>query len=439
MLVASELAAGASWDAGRAGTGGGDQFSYTAAVAATLAVPAAAGNASLNIQVHGGIGFTWEHDAHLYLRRAAAIAAVTDTEQAAIEVTDLVRGGLRRAAAIDLPPEAEPIRAAMQPDVDRLRGLAGDDRKQALIESGYAMPHWPKPWGRDAGAIEQLVIEQEFAAAGIKRPAYGITSWIILTLIQYATPDQVARWVRPALNQDVIWCQLFSEPGAGSDAAGIKTRATKIDNGWRINGQKGWTSGAREASFGLATGRTNPDAPKHKGLTTMVIDMHAPGVTVRPLKMPSGNSDFNEIFFDDVFVPDEDVVGPVDAGWTVARATLGNESVRIRGRAGRQAHRPHPGAGRAEPAQRLPGGGRRRAGSGGQHRQAAAVRARPRDGRDHGRAGRAGCGVPRGERRDGRLPGADEPGHVDRGRHVGDQAEPDRRTDPRPAPGPAHQ
>jgi hypothetical protein len=193
------------------------------------------------------------------------------------------------------------------------------------------MPHWPAPWGRDASAIEQLVIEQEFAAAGIKRPGYGITSWIILTLIQHASPDQVARWVRPALNQDVIWCQLFSEPGAGSDAAGIRTRATRTDGGWKINGQKVWTSGAREASFGLATVRTNPDAPKHQGITTMVIDMHAPGVTVRPLKMPSGGSDFNEIFFDDVFVPDEDVVGPVDAGWTVARATLGNESVSIGG------------------------------------------------------------------------------------------------------------
>ena len=101
--------------------------------------------------------------------------------------------------------------------------------------------------------------------------------------------------------------------------------------GWRINGQKVWTSGAHEASFGLATVRTNPDAPKHQGVTMMVIDMHAPGVTVRPLKQPTGNSDFNEVFFDDVFVPDADVVGPVDGGWTVARATLGNESVSIGG------------------------------------------------------------------------------------------------------------
>jgi alkylation response protein AidB-like acyl-CoA dehydrogenase len=331
MLVAAELATAASWDAGRAWMGGGDQLSYTAAIAAALAVPAAVSNASLNIQVHGGIGFTWEHDAHLYLRRAAAIAAVVDTEQAAIEVTDLVRRGVRRAAAIDLPAEAEPIRAAITPDVARLRDLTGTARKQALIETGYAMPHWPKPWGRDASAVEQLVIEQEFAAAGIRRPGYGITGWVILTLIQHGGPDQVARWVRPALNQDVIWCQLFSEPGAGSDAAGIRTRATRAEGGWRINGQKVWTSGAHMASFGMATVRTNPDAPKHEGITTMVIDMHAPGVTVRPLKMPTGNSDFNEVFFDNVFVPDADVVGPVDSGWTVARATLGNESVSIGG------------------------------------------------------------------------------------------------------------
>jgi alkylation response protein AidB-like acyl-CoA dehydrogenase len=337
MLVAAELAVAAAWDAGRAGIGAGDQLSYAAAIAAVLAVPAAVGNANLNIQVHGGIGFTWEHDAHLYLRRAAAIAAVLDTEQAAIEVTGLVRRGVRRAAAIDLPAEAEPIRAAIRPEVARLRDLTGDARKQALIESGYAMPHWPRPWGRDAAALEQLVIEQEFGSAGIRRPGYGITGWIILTLIQHASPDQVARWVRPALNQDVTWCQLFSEPAAGSDAAGIRTRATRVEGdgetggGWRINGQKVWTSGAHLADFGLATVRTNPDAPKHQGITMMVIDMHAPGVTVRPLKMPTGNSDFNEVFLDDVFVPDADVVGPVDSGWTVARATLGNESVSIGG------------------------------------------------------------------------------------------------------------
>jgi alkylation response protein AidB-like acyl-CoA dehydrogenase len=331
MLVEAELATAAAWDAGRAGVAGGDQLSYAAAVAAVLGLPAAVSNAQLNIQVHGGIGFTWEHDAHLYLRRAASVAAVLDIEAAAIEITDLVRSGLRRAAAIDLPAEAESIRDAIGPDADRLRALEGDARKQALLETGYAVPHWPRPWGRDATALEQLVIEQEFARAGIKRHGYGITGWVILTLIQHATADQVERWVRPALNHEVIWCQLFSEPDAGSDAAGIRTRAIRAEGGWRVSGQKVWTSGAHRAGQGLATVRTDPAAPKHEGITTMVIDMHAPGVTVRPLRMPTGHSDFNEVFFDEVFVPDDDVVGPVNGGWKVARATLGNESVSIGG------------------------------------------------------------------------------------------------------------
>jgi alkylation response protein AidB-like acyl-CoA dehydrogenase len=140
--------------------------------------------------------------------------------------------------------------------------------------------------------------------------------------------------VVPALNQEVIWCQLFSEPGAGSDAAGIRTRATRADGGWIINGQKVWTSGAHYSRYGLATVRTDPDVPKHNGITTMVIDLKAEGVTIRPLKMPTGHSDFNEVFFDNVFVPDDDVVGDINRGWTVARATLGNESVSIGGGGG---------------------------------------------------------------------------------------------------------
>jgi alkylation response protein AidB-like acyl-CoA dehydrogenase len=331
MLVAVELATAAVWDAARAASSGGDPFSYAAAVAAALALPAADLNANLNIQVHGGIGFTWEHDAHLYLRRATAIEAFLDAEAAASEVTDLVRKGIRRERTLDLPPEAEAIRDEVREFAERVKPLGADAQREELIETGYAMPHWPRPWGREAGAVEQLVIEQEFAASGIKRPSLGITSWVILTLIQHATDDQVKRWVRPALNQELIWCQLFSEPDAGSDAAGIKTRGTRVEGGWLVNGQKVWTSGAHIARYGLATVRTNPDVPKHQGITTMVIDMKAEGVEVRPLKMITGQSEFNEVFFNDVFVPDDDVVGPVDGGWTVARATLGNESVSIGG------------------------------------------------------------------------------------------------------------
>jgi alkylation response protein AidB-like acyl-CoA dehydrogenase len=331
MVVATELATSAVWDAARAAATGGDQLTYAAAVAATLAAPAADLCANLNTQVHGGIAITWEHDAHLYMRRATTLLGYLGAEEAAENLADLTRGGVVRAKSVELPPEAEPIRDEVRAFAERIAGLPAGEQRTELIESGYVMPHWPKPFGREAGAVEQLVVEQEFDAAGVKRPGYGITGWVILTLIQYATEDQVARWVRPALDQDVTWCQLFSEPEAGSDAAGVKTRATRVEGGWLVNGQKVWTSGAHVAGMGFATIRTNPDVPKHEGITTMVIDMHAEGVDVRPLRMTSGGSEFNEVFFDDVFVPDDDVVGPVDGGWTVARATLGNESVSIGG------------------------------------------------------------------------------------------------------------
>jgi len=331
MAVETELATSAVWDAARAASTGGDQLSYAAAVAASLAAPAADLCANLNTQVHGGIAITWEHDAHLAMRRATTLLSFLEPRVAAADVVDLTRRGVVRSKAIELPPEADAIRGDVRAFAESIKGCPPDEQRAKLIETGYVMPHWPEPYGRGAGAVEQLVIEQEFTAAGIQRPAYGITGWVILTLIQYADADQVSRWVRPALDQDVIWCQLFSEPDAGSDAAGIKTKGTRVDGGWLVNGQKVWTSGAHVAGMGFATVRTIPDAPKHNGISTMVIDMHAEGVEVRPLRQPTGGSSFNEVFFNDVFVPDDDVVGPIDGGWTVARATLGNESVSIGG------------------------------------------------------------------------------------------------------------
>ena len=329
MLVATELASAASWDAARAGAAAPAERSLAAAIAATLAATAGYLCADLDIQVHGGIGFTWEHDAHLYLRRATVLRGLLDPQRAAADALGLVRAGVRRSTSVDLPPEAQQIRTEVRAFVDRVKAADPDTRRAALVESGYAMPHWPRPWGRDAAAIEQLVIEQEFADAGIERPVYSITGWVILTLIQHGTPEQVARWVPSALSQDVIWCQLFSEPAAGSDAAAVRTRATRVDGGWVLNGQKVWTSGGHVAGHGLATVRTDLEAPKHAGITTMVIDMRAAGVDVRPLKMITGATEFNEVFLTDVFVPDDDVVGPVNEGWQVARATLGNESVSI--------------------------------------------------------------------------------------------------------------
>ncbi|MBU3062229.1 acyl-CoA dehydrogenase [Nocardia sp. NEAU-G5] len=329
MAVVTEMGASAVWDAARAARTGGDQLSYAAAVAASIAGPAADFCANHMTQVHGGIAITWEHDAHLFMRRATALRHLLAPDRAAADLVDLTRQGISRAKAIELPPEAAAVRAQVREFARETADLPVAEQRTRLIESGYVMPHWPEPFGRGAGAIEQLVIEQEFEAAGVARPSYGITAWNVLTIIQHGNPDQLERWVRPALDQEVVWCQLFSEPEAGSDAAGIKTRATRVDGGWLVNGQKVWTSGAHVAGMGFATVRTDPDVPKHQGITMMAIDMHAKGVEVRPLRMTTGDSEFNEVFLTDVFVPDEDVVGPVDGGWAVARATLGNESVSI--------------------------------------------------------------------------------------------------------------
>jgi alkylation response protein AidB-like acyl-CoA dehydrogenase len=329
MLVATEQATAGAWGAAREDLGR-DEAELAAAVASSLALPAFVFCAKQNIQVHGGIGYTWEHDAHLYLRRALALESLMGrVDRAREDVVRLMARGVRTRATIALPPEAEAFRAEARAFVEQYEALPREARRKALSDSGYLVPHWPKPWGRDAGPIEQLVIEEEFE--GVRRPDLGISGWNTLTIAQHGTPEQVERFVRPSLEGEIEFCQLFSEPGAGSDAAAVQTRAVEVDGGWRVTGQKVWTSNAHLSSHGFATVRTNPDASKHAGISMMVIDLKADGVEVRPLRQITGHSHFNEVFFDEVFVSEGDVVGPVDQGWTVARNTLGNERVSIGG------------------------------------------------------------------------------------------------------------
>ncbi|WP_261570571.1 acyl-CoA dehydrogenase [Frankia gtarii] len=327
MLVATELATAATWDAARVAADGAEA-ELAAAVAAAVALSSYQHNARMNIQLHGGIGFTWEHDAHLYLRRAATLAALAGPiEGAEDDVYALTRDGVRRVFAVELPPEAEQYRREAREFVERYHGAAEAERRDLLVDSGYLVPHWRKPWGREADAAEQLVIDEEFT--GIELPNLGIGGWVLLTLTQHGSSEQIERWVLPSLRGELRWCQLFSEPNAGSDAAAVQARAERVEGGWKINGQKVWTSDAQNCNRGLATVRTDPTAPKHKGITAVAIDLSAPGVEVRPLREITGDALFNEVFFDDVFVPDADVVGEINAGWIVARATLGNERVTI--------------------------------------------------------------------------------------------------------------
>ncbi|MGB7198666.1 MAG: acyl-CoA dehydrogenase family protein, partial [Acidobacteriaceae bacterium] len=197
--------------------------------------------------------------------------------------------------------------------------------------AGLQAPHWPVPYGRGAGPAEQLLIDQEMSSAGVIRPDLVIGWWAAPTILEHGTPEQVERFVPGTLSGDIFWCQLFSEPEAGSDLASLRTKAVRVDGGWQLTGQKVWTSSAHKAQWGVCLARTDPDAPKHKGITYFLIDMSSPGILIRPLREITGDALFNEVFLDGVFVPDEMVVGTVNDGWRLARTTLANERIAMAG------------------------------------------------------------------------------------------------------------
>ncbi len=186
---------------------------------------------------------------------------------------------------------------------------------------------WPvEHGGRGATAVEVAIYNAEYARAQAPQPVNRVGINLAgPTLAAHGTREQQERWLPSILNADELWCQLFSEPGAGSDLASLSTTAEHVQGGWVLNGQKVWTSYAQFATWGICLARTNPAAPKHKGLSYLVVDMRSSGVEVRPLVQMTGEAEFNEVFLDDVFVPDDQLVGHVDNGWAVANTTLAHE------------------------------------------------------------------------------------------------------------------
>ncbi|MDT5056604.1 MAG: hypothetical protein QOF66_4970, partial [Mycobacterium sp.] len=327
MLVDTELATAATWDAARAV---GAEAELAATMAAGHALTAYQRVSLQNVQVHGGIGYTWEHDAHLYIRRATVLQAFAGDQDALRDrVVRLQRDGVRRRQSVDLPEGAEQYRQAALNFRSELEAADVDGRQRLWARSGYLQPHWSAPYGRAADSVEQLIIED--ALDGLDKPSLGLGEWVVPTLLQHGSKEQVDRLIWPSLEGELRWCQLFSEPGAGSDAAAVATKATRVDDGWVVSGQKVWTSDAVNCQRGLATVRTDPNVRKHKGITAMIIDLADPAVRIRPLTEITGETLFNEVFFDDVFVPDRDVVGGVNDGWSVAMAAFGNERVSIGG------------------------------------------------------------------------------------------------------------
>jgi 3-oxochol-4-en-24-oyl-CoA dehydrogenase len=328
MLCRAEQAAVAAADAALAASDSdARQLSIAAAIAAGIGIQAAKANVKDCIQVLGGIGITWEHDAHLYLRRAYGIGQFLGGSARWLRRTaELTQAGVRRRLSIDLSEVAD-LRPQIAEAVAAVAALPDDKRQPALAEARLLAPHWPAPYGRGAGPAEQLLIDQEMSSAGVVRPDLVIGWWAAPTIVEHGTPEQVERFVPATLRGEVFWCQMFSEPGAGSDLASLRTKAVRVDGGWELTGQKVWTSSAHKAQWGVCLARTDPDAPKHKGITYFLIDMSSPGILIRPLREITGDALFNEVFLDGVFVPDEMVVGTVNDGWRLARTTLANERV----------------------------------------------------------------------------------------------------------------
>ncbi|GLH99493.1 acyl-CoA dehydrogenase [Phytohabitans aurantiacus] len=324
MLCRAERATALVWDAARAFDEAPEEFPLAVAAAAAVALDAGVDNAKDCVQVLGGIGFTWEHDAHLYLRRAVALRQFLGGGAAwRARAAELAVAGARRTLSIgdtSAPPEVR-VRVA------GIAALPEGERRVALADAGYLAPQWPAPYGLGAGPAEQLALDAELDRAGVTRPDIAIAGWAVPTILSHGTEAQRERFAGPSLRGEITWCQLFSEPEAGSDLASLRMRAEAAPGGWRLTGQKVWTSLAADADWGICLARTDPDAPKHKGLTYFLVPMRSPGVEVRPLRELTGRAVFNEVFLDGVFVPDDCVVGQPGDGWRLARGTLAYERV----------------------------------------------------------------------------------------------------------------
>jgi alkylation response protein AidB-like acyl-CoA dehydrogenase len=230
---------------------------------------------------------------------------------------------------IDLPPDDDPRRA-------EVRGWLVEHPRPSgreLAEAGYVVPHWPRPWGLDADPELQLIIDDELRRAGVRRPINPIgTGHCGPILVVHGTEQQRARYLWPMLAGEEMWCQLFSEPGAGSDLANLSTRALRDGDVYVVNGQKIWTSLAQVARFGILIARTNTDVPKHRGVSYFIVPMDLPGIEIRPIRNMTedgAGGGFNEVFFTDVRVPAENLVGTEGHGWAMAKETLANERVSL--------------------------------------------------------------------------------------------------------------
>lgn len=350
MLVDLEWARSASQAALQAVDGPGDEFSssesfWRVSMAKAVCSEALRDAASTNIQIRGGIGFTWEDPAHLFFRRARTdevlfgspgehwqrLGNLIDGRPAGSDgsvsaITDSFRAGIRSFLENAERPVGLRNYGPTPTDSDVTPGRAWH---KYLAAHGHVCLHWPVEFGgQDASVARQAIFADECARAGVPRQL-GITAIDLVgpVLIAFGTEAQKNRFLEPIRLGDDVWTQLFSEPGAGSDLAAIRTKAEKTPDGWHVDGQKVWSSAANSAKYGLLLARTGADS--HRGLSMFIVPMDAAGVTVRPLTQLDGESKFNEVFLDDVALGEDSLIGDVGQGWAIAMMTLGRERLTL--------------------------------------------------------------------------------------------------------------
>src|SRR5581483_594939 len=272
--------------------------------------------ASSNVQIHGGMGFTWEHPAHHYLRRAHSSAALLGDVAAHRErlMTCL------EDAPVDLTARVAKSSDAEHPDLRRevrdwiaensSADMSAQEWRARVVDAGWAAPSWSKEWfGRGLSGSEARAVDAEFAAAGKPGVVQERRNIPAATVYTYGSDDQKNRLLRGFLTGELVYCLLYSEPAAGSDLASLRTRADLVDGSYIVNGQKVWTSAAKQADYGLLLARTDWDAPKHQGISFLLLPMRQPGVDIRPLRQITGEAHFNEVFLTDAVAPAENLLG----------------------------------------------------------------------------------------------------------------------------------
>ena len=360
LLLEVELAKSAAYRAADGAARNDAELPALASLAKAAASDAYMRAAKDCIQIHGGIGFTWDNDTHLWYKRA---------KSSEVFLGDPLQHRERLASHWAVPSESTPPAAADAPSAVRTPGAddaaAREVRQQVrawlaanwdpdaglvawrgkLADSGWGMPTWPKRWfGRDLPQALAPVVDEEFAREGAVGVAKtGIRLLAAATLLEHGSDAQKSKHLRRILTGEDTWCQLFSEPGSGSDLAGATSRADFDGERWIVNGQKVWTTSAHHADYGLLLARTDWDVPKHQGLTYFILDMRQPGVEVRPLKQMNGHASFNQVFFTDAAIPPENQVGAIGQGWPVAITTLAHERRGADGLRGQARERDRPG------------------------------------------------------------------------------------------------